>query len=549
MGFRTGLFLAADSAPMSPSLATLPLNAQPEVRVRWTRAEWMLVIGATALAVGLGWLGRAQEIGVDEATHLALAKSIASGHYRDEFLVGRPVHAKYPPLMSLWLVVIRFVTGSSLDAVRAVNLVLHALSATIIGDSLRRLGWPRLGVAALAVIALNPSLLDLAGTIRSETLYITLTSVALWSSLQHEWGAVRHGIVTIAAAGAAFLTRSAGIAIVAAVAIVGARRHRFFVLGMALAMITIVATWFLFSFGLGGDGGGGASYAFDLSRIASTPVTAIRHAGAVMLEYAIRTPFTQFGLPNLPTKLDTMVAGIGIPAFAVLGMIRIARTWPIAVVNLVLGLGVLLVWPWIDGRFLAPLVPSLVAMMLIGIADGSRRWAGVRAEWVAVATAIVFVLSAVGTGVRTAKIGLSCRQEAASLVDPRCNHTETRAIAPASRFVRDSVPRDAVIATPKNALVYHISGHETVRYYTRAADGQLAFLAPQSGVDYLIVATIGVGFGRQVLAELASACGSLRVVREFPLETILLARRLAGDGPESACTTVSRIQSRTMRRE
>lgn len=313
-------------------------------------------------------------------------------------------------------------------------------------------------------------------------------------------------------------------------------------IGMTLALAAVVTAWFLFSFRLGG-GSGGASYAFDLSRIASTPAAVMKHARSVLLEYAIRLPIWQFGLPNLPTKLDTLVGAIAIPAFTILGMVRLARTWPIAVVNLVLGVGMLLVWPWIDVRFLAPLVPSIVPMMLIGIAAGSRQWAGVRAERVAIATAIVFGLSAVGTGLRAATNGLNCRANASSLSDPACNHAETRAIAPASRFLRDSVPGDPIVATQKNALVYYISGHRTVRPSKRTQDGQLAFLTPTSGVDYLILTTRGTGVDQAMLADLVTACDSLQVVREFAFGTFLIRRRPTGDDSGPACDAMARIQT------
>ncbi len=506
-----------------------------ETTAQWSRRDWLIIIGVVVLATALGWLARAQEIGVDEATQITLAKSIASGHYRDEYLVGQPVHAQYPPLMSVWFLIVQLFAGPSLDAVRAVNLVLHTASAILIGDSLRRLGWSIVGLAATAVIVLNPFLLDLAGTVRSETLYVTLVSFALWSSVPQKRIGGRQGLVTALAAGAAFLTRSAGISIVGAMAVVVARRHRRFTLGLGLLLAAIVTGWFVFSFRRGG--GAGASYANDLSMIHGSPAGLVRHAVAVLTEYAIRTPFMQFGLPNVPTKLDTAIGAVAIPALTAVGMFHLARSWPLSVANLILGIGVLVVWPWTDGRFLAPLVPSIVAMMLVGIA-GSPRLFGPRSGTIAVAVAIILALSAAATDLRAAAAGASCRQDPMSLSDAACNHAETRAIAPASRFLRDSVPHGAIVATPKNALVNYISGHPTVQIFNRAPDRRLAFLSPGSGVDYLIVATQGVSFDPAVLTELAAACGELVVVREFPSGTFILAhRRLDRDGA-AACSSI-----------
>ncbi|MEO5826952.1 MAG: hypothetical protein ABIR59_13785 [Gemmatimonadales bacterium] len=525
---------------MTASTREPPVAPQQELSAHWTRRDWLFVAGVIGLAIVLGWLARAQEIGVDEATQIALAKSITSGHYRDEYLVGHPVHAQYPPLMSVWFLIVQFFVGPSLDAVRAVNLILHAASAMLIGDSLRRLGWRALGVASLAVIVLNPALLVLAGSVRSETLYVALTSVALWSSVRLQRPSSRQGLCTVLAVGAAFLTRTAGISIVGAMGLVMAQRHRRFAVGLAVSLVAIVGTWFFFSFGRGA-GGGGASYANDLSFVASTPGAFLRHAGLALFEYSIRTPFMQFGLPNLPTKLDTLVAGIGIPVLTAIGMIRVAKAWPLAAANLILAMAVVMVWPWTDGRFLTPLVPSIVAMMLVGTATFATRFLGAKAEKAALAVAMFFALAGAATAVRAASTGQRCRIDPEAIANPKCNHAESRAIAPASRFLRDSVPRGAVIATQKNALVNYISGHQTVVSFDRAPDGQLAFLAPGSGVDYLILATQGVAVDSDVVDDLLSACGSLSVVREFAFGTIVLAPRRSADTRPSACALLEAI--------
>ena len=84
-----------------------------------SRALWAVLL----LGVVIGWFARqpALTTGGDEATYVILSESLDQGQYRDEFVLGTPRHAKYPPGMPAWLLVLRHTLGDSPDVSVSVN--------------------------------------------------------------------------------------------------------------------------------------------------------------------------------------------------------------------------------------------------------------------------------------------------------------------------------------------------------------------------------------------------------------------------------------------
>ena len=94
-------------------------SAEAGVSARWRAGHLAALAVAVALGLWLGWQERLPEVstGGDEAIYVALSHSLAQGHYRDEFLIGTPPHAKYPPGNPAWLLLLRTVAGPDLDLV------------------------------------------------------------------------------------------------------------------------------------------------------------------------------------------------------------------------------------------------------------------------------------------------------------------------------------------------------------------------------------------------------------------------------------------------
>src|SRR4026209_170496 len=93
-----------------------------------TKFRWVLLTLAVLVLLVFGWRGR-ELLGItsgDDLTCLALSKLLERGSYREDFLVGAPLHVKYPPGYPAWLVVVRGLSGENLDVIRGTNLALLA---------------------------------------------------------------------------------------------------------------------------------------------------------------------------------------------------------------------------------------------------------------------------------------------------------------------------------------------------------------------------------------------------------------------------------------
>ena len=524
-----------------PPLPEVPAPADAsEPDRRWNR--WHLVFIAATVVVGatLGWLARAEALGVDEATHLVLSKSLATGHYRDEFLVGQPRHAQYPPGMSLWLLILRTIFGASLDVARGANLILLACTALLLGDGVRRLRGPLLGAATVATIMLNPALLSIAGTLRSETLFVTLMTLATWLSLRVRDGERSRMLPSVLTAALAFFTRSAGVSMIAALAVKGMMRNRRFALASAAVLTVIAVAWFGYTT-RNAARSIGRSYATDISLIATHPRAAVRHAVAVTQVHVTDTPFAQFRLPAIDgTKLDTIVFSLAIAFTALAGLAWTRRRWTILSVNFVFSGILLLVWPWADARFVTPMVPALIALMGLGTAAIATRARLARPEFAALGLFGALCVAQLAAQTTAVTARLECRRDPGSMIDPQCNHSETRTLGPATAFIQDSVPPTAIIAAPKSALVYQLAGRLTAPLGRAAPDGTPALLTHAWGVTHVLLTVSSARENRPLLAALLEHCDEIAEVRTFPFHTTLLTLRSAAD-TTSSCRALRQI--------
>ena len=223
--------------------------APPPTSPRWRRRHWYAVLAILLLALSLGWWSRPPEIGtaLDDANYVALSYSLEKGRYHDEFLLGAPPHGKYPPGTALWIAAIRQVAGPDLDAVRLGNLLLLALTATLIGTAVCRLGGAWLGVGAVAATAFNLTLIRVAGELYSEMPFIALATVAIWATLiADEDSRRRWPLLAGVTAVAAFLTRLMGVALLPAILVWALVRRRWTTAAcLGLVSAVTVGGWML----------------------------------------------------------------------------------------------------------------------------------------------------------------------------------------------------------------------------------------------------------------------------------------------------------------
>lgn len=525
-------------------------NAQPsgDGPKDWSRGTILTLALVIVLGVVLGWAARGAALNIngDDAIYLTLSRSLSEGHYRDEYLVGTPPHAQYPPGMPAWLLLVQVVVGNSLDAILAGNFLLVALTACLLADAVRRLSTPGLGVVAAAIVMLNPPLLALAGELRSEPLYLSFCAVALWCSLvdgqrARQW----FPTFAIAAALAAFLTRSAGVALLpaAGVALLLLRRWRPLIVGGA---ISIVATggWFAYT-RWAGQHTIGHTYATDLATAApvAEPVRFLSHVLGNAKEYFARLATTQFSIPDIHNfPLDNAFWALFLAIPAVVGAWTLARRWPALVAFLLLSGGILLVFPWPISRLLAALLPWFVAIILIGwttiMATGRFRH-GVR-----VAFAVGSVLAAFGV---VAQVPVSLRAQrcrtSVPYTDLHCYTVADRSYVAAANFIRDSLPKNAVIAASKPSGIYFLTRRLTLPLELFERSNSASLMAPNGPATAILLSRKFPYEAKSLAPHLRERCSSLTLLARFPAGTLLLGPRTAAAA--DACLALDEYVSNT----
>lgn len=519
-----------------PVAVDTPREAAPQP---WPPAA--LAVFALVLVSGLAmiWLARTATltIGGDDAIHIALSRSLATGHYRDEFLVGAPPHAQYPPGMPALLLLIRTVVGASLDAALGANLFLLGLTVFLAADAVRRLGYPWLAVAVAMAVVYNPALLDLTIQLRSEALYLACCALGLWVSLRIPTHRAA-GALALAAALAAFLTRSVGIAMIPAVlaAILIHRGWRQALTGSLIAGAVVIG-WFRYTAWATAITIG-HTYAKDLAVFSAPDVERgfLVRVLANIKYYLVHAIAVPFSLPDIPGQpLDNAVVAILLLAAGTLGTWALLRRWPALSIFFVGSIGVLLIFPWAFARYFSALYPWIVIVLLFGIARaaGSRR-----GERVAVAVGVVLGLIGGWHQAQAAVVAQSCRTQP-PYADPRCYDPETRSFAAAAKYITDSLPADAVIATSKPSTVWVATGRLTFPLERlRDETDSLAAMAWHPATHILLTRLMDFE-GDEVAPLLHRVCDRVTLLGEFPPGTLLLAPRTPRDSTPNACTALA----------
>ena len=150
--------------------------------------------------------------GGDNAGYLILGDALRSGEgYRDLYLPGAPLHGKYPPFLPGMIAVL-----GGVQAAKFAMLVCTSLAVWVTA----RLGRCLLGAGpallAAAVLAFNPTLLEYGHYILSEAPFVLLVLLSLWAFQRDDTLGVA---LAMAAAIAAFATRTAGLTILLALPI------------------------------------------------------------------------------------------------------------------------------------------------------------------------------------------------------------------------------------------------------------------------------------------------------------------------------------------
>ena len=183
----------------------------------WTTGARIAAAVLLTIHALLAWQFRVPGLSsaADDAAYLSLARALRSGAYVELWTAGLPAHAMYPPVYPAWLALVGATGAAQVQLAVALNILLSVAALALAAVLAGRLS-PWLAVAMLAVCAPNPTLLDIAGRIYSEPLFMAL-SLAAVLLVTTETPTARTLALAGAAALAASLTRSIGVVLVMAV--------------------------------------------------------------------------------------------------------------------------------------------------------------------------------------------------------------------------------------------------------------------------------------------------------------------------------------------
>jgi hypothetical protein len=521
-------------------------HAQPRPRAAaLDRFAWPIAGVIVVLHVAVAWLGRVPALFADQALYVALARSLRALEYREIFHVGAPAHRMYPPGYPLWLAAWSSIGGESLDWLACLNLAASAAFLLVFFSIVRRYWESTAAIAALAAVAFNQLLLANAGWVISEAAF-TLCSVVALGTASRDRHNPSHAVIAGAAAIAAALTRSAGVMLIAALALYWLWRRRYrWVAVLSVVSAATVGVWLLFT-ALAPSLVPGSSYVADaVARPADASLgTAILTRSWRNLRYA--GDFYVATMPMIPgTRLD---AAIGFPLAAAslaAGLVAFWRKWPASVVYIGAYAALLLLWPWTAIRFLTPLFPWLVAALVIGSGQVAAAILSSLRTPVVVITAVVLAITGISSAAERIRERHRCGGEepvsSTSCLTPR--HAAWANFFSIVDHVRTRLPANAVFVSPGASTLYVHTDRSSIPLtdaLNRSAHEFLPFLASH-GAGYVILSNIAAFTegkprlsGMPLAVMVRDNCGAFRLEASANNSAYLF--RLAGPD-EPASTT------------
>lgn len=489
--------------------------AEAETRTGWSRrGPWAALAALIAVHVILAVLlfDPKPFLGGDNAGYMILADALRMGRgYRDIYLPGVPLHAQYPPVYPS-ILALASLLGGGLIAFKTLSVVFTTASVAV----LYLLARKRLDdVAAFAVVvpfALSPLLLDYSHWVLSEPPFLLLTLVALWAGVGIDQGGSRSVILATTFALLAYLTRAAGLPLVAALVVALAwRREWKRVLWVGVVSALVVGGWWAW----GHLAATGSARVYTNNFLLINPYQPeLGYVGPGDLVVRLVNNVRLYSVEVLPRAL----AGAGPLGTPLLLGILVALTllalaiagWGRAVGRRRIGLpeafaffyaGLILLWPqvWTDKRFLLPLLPVILLFAMEGgvWAFGFLRVR--RPGWVLPAAGVLITLLAVPDHARTASINQRCLRFYRQGDRLACYPPAWRSFFQAATWVRDNTPPDAVVISRKPRLFFLFARRQG-DVYPFTTDGQkiLGFF-DSLGASYVVVAGLSATTARYLV--------------------------------------------------
>lgn len=525
----------------------------------WPFRRWLLAV--CLLHVGLGLLLYEPTLfpGGDNAGYMILGESLRSGAgYLDLHLPATPVHTKYPPLYPALIAVLGWLGDLQLFKIASLALTTGAVALT--GLLARSRVGAGTALVAAGLVAVNPVLLDYSHWVLSEAPFTLLVLVTLWAAVRtaDARGTTPPGdryrpapdrlaalAVPVLAAGA-FLTRTAGLPLLAAVVLAPALRRHWRRAGGALVVAAAAAGgWALFQ-GLAAPDR--ARYVTEFLMVNPYEPS----AGTVDLAGLLRRTagnFWRYVAEVLPGSLTgaresggavSVLGGLAVAGLAAAGWVRrCLREVGVAELFLFLYLGLISAWPsvWVDRRFLLPALPLILLYALsaaraagAGLAarGGGRPGAAARVGTglLGVAVAIPGLVHAAGAAPERLRCLAGWRTGSPCVIPAQANFYA------AARWADRHVPPDAVVANRKPRIFYWISGRKGDVYPYSSEPSVVISGLEEMGADYVVVDALSGTTVRYLVPAVEAHPSRFEVLHreENPSTWVLRFRR----GPETA---------------
>jgi len=474
----------------------------------------------------------------DDGVYMLVGKALASGHgLVYDGVAGTPPAAKFPPLYPGVLAVLWAVFGS-IGAVTMAATFLNigflavggALFAKAIHESTEL--SLRMSAAAAALAFVSTDLLRTGLIALSEPLFLFLmmAALALWPSVasvepaeSDGWKPDRRVIALALVLTASVTARSAALALVLAfaIALLIRRRFRTAAIVTAPALITMVS-WNRWAaeasasipeasrdlLGPYGSWLADQTVAAPAAFLGGLPA----HAQGVLERIAV------LFLPGL-TGWSLLLVALPLGAVAAFGIWRMLERFP-PLGWLTLGyLGMLMLWPYLDRRLVAPLHPALVAAVALGASELVGR-----ARRPEIAKAVILAAS-----VWVAGYSAVTAYRIADGWPTAPYRLRTDRLAAAVEALSQTAPPGAVIGAPEFWAALHLHGGWTVspsvRFDPRRVDPDAPMWGTPdeqitmwrtAGIDHLLLEQAGQLHGA-ALDQLEAACpGSIVVLAQMP---------------------------------
>jgi hypothetical protein len=180
------------------------------------------------------------------------------------------------------------------------------------------------------------------------------------------------------------------------------------------------------------------------------------------------------------------------------------------------------VWPYQIDRFLHPLIPLLVTLLLYGIGVAAPRLHIAARRAVFAAAALVAVTAFTRTAHRIAEVS-GC-DRSGPLPDLRCVNIEERSFLRAAAYIRGMLPTSARVVSGHSEALYYHTNRVTVRSSVVDAPDSSRFVAAMRRADvaYILLSGLSPAERSSLAPKLSPNCQLLRETAFFPPHTYLL---------------------------